>query len=1788
LANRDPDIEKIVDEYTEANKVKSPHATAFDSFLEQLRKDRAELKEVSPGKLISNVRTFEEANALSKFWAEEYGSDYVPQWELSKTKNQLATYPSQYPGDRFALPISPRDIEGERKVERNLLGLFTREQMLGKAPVNLVPKGLNYNSFLSQQAPVTGRWFSFDLETTGLLKDLSSLDHGSRVQVLSLGIAGSDRSRISALQNLPENTSGLGKVIKNVILPKHKAALEQISGWQDIGDGLLSDPRRRKIGAFAVAGASERDIVSNFIQSARVARESGSAILGYNIRKFDLPFLQSVAKMRGYGSEELDELLRTTRVVDVSDYAKAFLSEKLGSEYVGWQADTIDHISPRGWKLEDLAYAFGHKAGASSAAHTADVDADATAYIFKMLTKRDKKGRLLAEKIWENGGKQRYLEAQKRRGTSPVPLSDLGKYLRGDRLDLPDQMRPRDLPLSLAERVGITTTEEGAAEKVTKVVEKTAKSYTASDFFTAKNMKVAAIGLGIVGMLGLAFSAKDDNYNTIEALKHGGMAEGTRRQFSDFGSGAISKKVVRTAAERISDAIGTVYISGPMSGLPGLNKRAFREAEKEFNRLGIRVVNPARANPKDKSWKGFMKEDLEQMEAHADSIFFLPGWKASSTTSWKGSPGANIERRRAKKLGLLNLNARIPGGDDAYNTIPALRHGGLAEIIRKIYTSFGSGYQGLPEYLMGVPIDDDIREYRKNVIDAGKYSKVKEELDRREQESAKSLGNFERGDFKTKDTLIPDYIKGINYRNPRLREVDLSNFKVQVEDADTLVLKRSGLRGLFSKDITVRLAGIDAPETASHKGDPLEDIRIWQDQPQGEESAKKLEALIKSQKNLQLLVSQEMSYGRYIGAVIGDRSLINVEAARQGLASALPFGKVEEDIISRGVIRQAENEAQEKEAGIWGLARYKAIDIVQKTVGQPITYNTLTRVDKLAQNLNLAAYGSFLQGLGSGKRELSESEKRTAEKLGYVLRQTHGGRKRAFNKMDGLHPGTDSSMGTEKVRQFSDFGSGLKELFERVSNSISKKIISADTNRLENLYRESSLVSSISLFAREKYASARFSLFKRQASKKVTSDESIKKYIQLEEKYLNAKRERALYAYSQTSKDVDLSSVLSNEGKQLIEPLQAFSVTGNRNELIKNLEDLTGTKIISDEKELFEYIKEFKLNRSGLSADNLSKEQLSSLDNRARILTNEILFKDGERRSGQSASDLNLIYVSDRLNQNEQLPVIVHETIESLKNKRLKEATGLESPVDFYTSNLGHVTDQVPQDEMVLMSMFSPESLELEKYKRQMNEAYVGISIRDRSAAKRNEAMRTIETYHALVRGNKERGNIGSKFPGMPDDGFAASNREAHTDFKKKFASRWDKLRKYAMEIYSDLPEEEAVNALRNSQNFRSAIQNAMKGAGQEIGKGDQGIVPIRRFTAEFEEKGKKYQLPFAVKTFKGTAESAGFQARFQQKEIEGLRAMGHLDTAGYYGSEGNEVYMEAFDVVGELGNDTIDMETFGRLAETLEHGFSKGVTHTDLHGGNILKVLDDQGNNQHVIIDWGMSERFEKDSPFELPEYYFGDIHKKIKESFESNYGKAFDNRYQNISQYSHLSDMARLYSHMFDQDAVAIPKMFEMNGDPYIKNMAPIGEHGGINNILNYGNISFSKTYGGAITTAQGLSIDEAVDFWRQEFNESVDRTFTYGREALTESEKYRKKRIISNIGEDDIDNALNNFGPKQTSEGLLDLADLENEGITDLAVAQMAGLPTAAMEAFRNKSKASVGIGLRAAHKAGKGHY
>lgn len=100
----------------------------------------------------------------------------------------------------------------------------------------------------------------------------------------------------------------------------------------------------------------------------------------------------------------------------------------------------------------------------------------------------------------------------------------------------------------------------------------------------------------------------------------------------------------------------TLYLAGPMSGIPDLNFPAFNTEAARLRGWGYHVVNPAELNkgadalvadmrPSEHAahWRHCMKRDIQQLMT-CDAIALLPGWEKSR--------GACLERLIADELGM--------------------------------------------------------------------------------------------------------------------------------------------------------------------------------------------------------------------------------------------------------------------------------------------------------------------------------------------------------------------------------------------------------------------------------------------------------------------------------------------------------------------------------------------------------------------------------------------------------------------------------------------------------------------------------------------------------------------------------------------------------------------------------------------------------------------------------------------------------------------------------------------------------------------------------------------------------------------------------------------------------------------------------------------------------------------------------------------------------------------------------------------------------------------------------
>jgi nucleoside 2-deoxyribosyltransferase len=92
----------------------------------------------------------------------------------------------------------------------------------------------------------------------------------------------------------------------------------------------------------------------------------------------------------------------------------------------------------------------------------------------------------------------------------------------------------------------------------------------------------------------------------------------------------------------------TIYVAGPMTGIPEHNYPAFDQAETDLRAAGYDVLNPVASEQHNttgqpQTWRWYMRHSIP-MVAAADGIALLPGWENSS--------GAQLEVHIAEALDL--------------------------------------------------------------------------------------------------------------------------------------------------------------------------------------------------------------------------------------------------------------------------------------------------------------------------------------------------------------------------------------------------------------------------------------------------------------------------------------------------------------------------------------------------------------------------------------------------------------------------------------------------------------------------------------------------------------------------------------------------------------------------------------------------------------------------------------------------------------------------------------------------------------------------------------------------------------------------------------------------------------------------------------------------------------------------------------------------------------------------------------------------------------------------------
>lgn len=107
-----------------------------------------------------------------------------------------------------------------------------------------------------------------------------------------------------------------------------------------------------------------------------------------------------------------------------------------------------------------------------------------------------------------------------------------------------------------------------------------------------------------------------------------------------------SKRCISSAHSMPEAYRYSIYIAGPMTGIPGYNYPAFNAEAARLRALGYHVENPAE-NPsmehRAEPWQHYMRMAIRQMLT-CDAVALLPGWSDSK--------GASMEYAVATRVGI--------------------------------------------------------------------------------------------------------------------------------------------------------------------------------------------------------------------------------------------------------------------------------------------------------------------------------------------------------------------------------------------------------------------------------------------------------------------------------------------------------------------------------------------------------------------------------------------------------------------------------------------------------------------------------------------------------------------------------------------------------------------------------------------------------------------------------------------------------------------------------------------------------------------------------------------------------------------------------------------------------------------------------------------------------------------------------------------------------------------------------------------------------------------------------
>lgn len=303
--------------------------------------------------------------------------------------------------------------------------------------------------------------------------------------------------------------------------------------------------------------------------------------------------------------------------------------------------------------------------------------------------------------------------------------------------------------------------------------------------------------------------------------------------------------------------------------------------------------------------------------------------------------------------------------------IEGMQEEGMAAKLRKLTTDFGSPYTGPGYSDQTLQYNELLRERQRKL----RYAYTARHLEYT-GDIRNMIGRFISNTFKPPEQAPERNMRSIlsstslgatpykSLRGQNLTKVSVSgNYKINVEDADTITLQRNlgsgGMKDFFfgrknNQSMSIRLAGIDAPETAHQNRGA---------QPYAEAAKRIAVDMINRAKNVEVVFDDsDSTYGRRVGVVYADGVNVNLELIKRGAAAYLPYrSNKKRPIYDTQEFEAAEQTAYKSKRGMWRTDYFRSYKQIAQASGQTVTFNTLVNPSKVANSSSLMTMYSAMK-----------------------------------------------------------------------------------------------------------------------------------------------------------------------------------------------------------------------------------------------------------------------------------------------------------------------------------------------------------------------------------------------------------------------------------------------------------------------------------------------------------------------------------------------------------------------------------------------------------------------------------------------------------------------------------------------------------------------------------------------------------------------------------------------------------------------------------------------------------